>query len=296
MDRQKITTHLWFDKEALEAAKLYTSIFKDSQITSQTHLENTPSGDVDMVTANLMGREFMLMSAGPLFKFNPSVSFSVACETKEEVDKLWKELITGGSALMDIGEYPFAERYGWVQDKFGLSWQIMYREGQKVSQALTPTIMFVGNLFGKTKEAINFYTSVFPDSKIGEMMTYDESGKPDLGGNVSHAEFSLGNQDFVAMDGAGEHNFAFNEAISFVVHCKDQTEIDYYWDKLSAVPESEQCGWLKDKYGLSWQIVPNIMEEMMSSGDKDKTARATSAFLKMKKFDIEKLKEAYEGK
>ena len=105
----------------------------------------------------------------------------------------------------------------------------------------------------------------------------------------------LEDQDFAAMDSAREHNFAFNEAISFMVHCNTQKEIDYYWEKLSAYPEAEQCGWLKDKYGLSWQIVPNIMDEMLKVNDEKKIARVTEAFLQMKKLDIAKLKEAYDS-
>jgi predicted 3-demethylubiquinone-9 3-methyltransferase (glyoxalase superfamily) len=152
---QKITPFLWFDKEAGEAATFYTSVFKDSKIKNSTTLHNTPSGTVEIVTVELCGQEFTLMSAGPLFKFN--------------------------------------------------------------------------------------------------------------------------------------------EAISFVVHCDNQKEIDYYWEKLSAVPEAEQCGWVKDKYGLSWQIVPTFLEKMLQDKDARKVARVTEAFLKMKKFDIKTLTRAYEG-
>jgi predicted 3-demethylubiquinone-9 3-methyltransferase (glyoxalase superfamily) len=155
MNMQKITPHLWFDKEAKEAAEFYTSVFPSSKIKGTTTLDNTPSGMVDIVTIELLGQEFMLISAGPLFKFN--------------------------------------------------------------------------------------------------------------------------------------------EAISFMVYCDTQEEIDHYWEQLSAVPEAEQCGWLKDKYGLSWQIVPTAMEEMMKDKDKKKLARVTEAFLKMRKFDIKTLKQAYEG-
>jgi predicted 3-demethylubiquinone-9 3-methyltransferase (glyoxalase superfamily) len=102
--------------------------------------------------------------------------------------------------------------------------------------------------------------------------------------------------EFAAMDSAHAHNFTFNEAISFMVYCDSQEEIDYYWEELSADPKAEQCGWLKDTYGLSWQIVPTVMDKMLSHNDPKKTARVTEAFLKMKKFDIAKLEEAYEGK
>lgn len=292
---EKITPHLWFDNNAEEAAKFYTSIFKDSKLKNVTTLHNTPSGTVEIFTVEVLGQEFTLISAGPLFKFNPSVSFLVACSTKEEVDGLWKKLSEGGTALMDLGEYPFSEKYGWMQDKYGLSWQIMFMGDHKIKHGIIPTLMFVGKQYGKAEEAINFYSSVFGNARVGDILRYSKGEEPDKEGTVKHASFMLEDQDFAAMDSAREHNFAFNEAISFMVHCNTQKEIDYYWEKLSAYPEAEQCGWLKDKYGLSWQIVPNIMDEMLKVNDEKKIARVTEAFLQMKKLDIAKLKEAYDS-
>jgi predicted 3-demethylubiquinone-9 3-methyltransferase (glyoxalase superfamily) len=292
---QKITPHLWFDKEAKEAAEFYASVFKDSNIKNTTTLHNTPSGTVDIVTIEILGQEFTLISAGPLFKFNPSVSFLVACSTKEEVDALWKKLSEGGTALMELAEYPFSEKYGWVQDKYGLSWQVMFMGDRKIKQRIIPTLMFVGKQCGKAEDAINFYTSVFGSARVGDILRYSKGEEPDKEGTVKHAAFMLEGQQFAAMDSARGHNFAFNEAISFMVHCDTQKEIDYYWGKLSADPKAEQCGWLKDKYGLSWQIVPTIMDEMLKDNDKKKIARVTEAFLQMKKFDIAKLKKAYES-
>jgi predicted 3-demethylubiquinone-9 3-methyltransferase (glyoxalase superfamily) len=293
---QKITPFLWFDKEAKEAAEFYTSVFKDSKIKDTTTLHNTPSGTVEIITIELLGQEFQLMSAGPLFKFTPAVSFLVACNTKEEVDALWRELSEGGSALMELGEYPFSEKYGWVQDRYGLSWQVMFMGDRKIKQKITPTLMFVGEQCGKAEEAINFYASVFHNAKVGDILRYGKGEGPDKEGTIKHAAFTLEGQEFAAMDSAHEHNFTFNEAISFVGNCETQEEIDYYWEKLSADPKAEQCGWLKDKYGPSWQIVPTIMYEMQKDKDKKKLARVTEAFLKMKKFDIERLKEAYKGR
>lgn len=292
---EKITPHLWFDNNAEEAAKFYTSIFKDSKLKNVTTLHNTPSGTVEIFTVEVLGQEFTLISAGPLFKFNPSVSFLVACSTKEEVDELWKKLSEGGTALMDLGEYPFSEKYGWMQDKYGLSWQIMFMGDHKIKQRIIPTLMFVGKQYGKAEEAINFYSSVFGNARVGDILRYSKGEEPDKEGTVKHASFMLEDQDFAAMDSAREHNFAFNEAISFMVHCNTQKEIDYYWEKLSAYPEAEQCGWLKDKYGLSWQIVPNIMDEMLKDSDEKKIARVTEAFLQMKKLDVAKLKEVYDS-
>lgn len=291
---QKITSHLWFDKEAVEAAGFYTSIFKNSQIKSTTTLHNTPSGSVDIVDIELSGQEFTLISAGPLFKFNPTISFLVALSTKEEVDRLWEKLSERGKTLMELGEYPFSQRYGWTQDKYGLSWQVMFAGDREIKQNITPTLMFVGDVCGKAEEAINFYASVFRSSKVGDMLRYSQGEEPDKKGTIKHAAFTLEGQQFAAMDSARVHNFAFNEAISFMVHCHDQKEIDYYWSKLSAVPAAEQCGWLKDRFGLSWQIVPTVMNEMLKDKDQKKIGRVTEAFLKMKKFDIETLKRAYE--
>ena len=294
---QKITPHLWYDNNAKEAARFYISIFKDSKIKNMTTLHNTPSGTVEIFTVELLGQEFTLISAGPLFKFNPSISFLVVCPTKEEVDELWKKLTEGGgTTLMELGEYPFSEKYGWVQDKYGLSWQVIYMGERKTKHRIIPTLMFVGKQYGKAEEAINFYASVFEDARVGDILRYSKGEEPDKEGTVKHASFMLEGQEFAAMDSAREHNFAFNEAISFIVHCETQKEIDYYWEKLSAYPEAEQCGWLKDKFGLPWQIVPNLMDKMLNDdNDTKKIARVTEAFLQMKKLDIAKLKEAYES-
>ncbi len=290
---QKITPHLWFDKEAGEAAKFYVSVFKGSRINNATKLQNTPSGNVDILTIELFGQEFTLISAGPYFKFNPSISFLVACNTMGEVDGLWRKLSEGGTALMQLGAYPFSEKYGWIQDKFGLSWQIMFFSDGALRQRITPTLMFVGKQCGKAGEAIRFYSSVFRNAKVGDILRYGRDEAPDKEGTVKHAAFTLEGQEFAAMDSAQKHNFAFNEAISFIVHCKTQAEIDYYWKKLSADPSAEQCGWLKDKYGVSWQIVPTVLDKMTQDKDKKKVAKVTEAFLKMKKFNIEGLKKAY---
>ncbi len=293
--QQKITPHLWFDKEAKEAAQVYTSTFKDAKIKNITTLRGTPSGDTDIVTIELFGQEFTLISAGPLFKFNPSVSFLVACPTKEETDALYSALSKGGTVLMPLDKYPFSERYAWITDKYGLSWQLASFGSLPIKQKITPTVMFVGKVAGKAEEAVDFYVSVFHNSAVGQTARYGKGEEPDVEGTVKHATYTLEGEEFAAMDSALEHNFAFNEAISFIVHCETQEEIDYYWNKLSADPKAEICGWLKDKYGFSWQVVPNAMDRMMQSKDEKAVARVTEAFLKMKKLDIAALEKAYRG-
>lgn len=307
---QKITPHLWFDQEAKEATEFYASIFPDSKVTNITTLHNTPSGDSDIVSFELWGQKFMAISAGPFFKFNPSVSFMVNFdpllfdrssspekEAREKIDRVWEKLAEGGTALMPLDKYPFSERYGWIQDKYGLSWQLILTnpEGDPRPPIL-PSLMFVGDKAGRAEAAINFYLSVFKNSKLGVVNRHGPHQEPDKEGTVMFADFMLENYWFAAMDSAHEHNFAFNEAVSFMVSCDTQKEIDDYWEKLSAVPEAEQCGWLKDKLGISWQIVPTAMDEMMSKGTQEQIDRLTQAFLPMKKLDIAKLNQAYEGR
>jgi predicted 3-demethylubiquinone-9 3-methyltransferase (glyoxalase superfamily) len=289
---QKIVPHLWFDTQAGEAAEFYTGVFPDSFIKNRSIKEGTPSGTVEILMIQLSGQDFQLISAGPYLTFTPAVSFLVSCDTKNEVDRLWRHLHEGGRDLMPIGSYPFSERYGWLEDRYGLSWQILYNGGRKPDQRITPTLMFVGDTCGKAEEAIRFYASVFRNSKVGEILRYGPNEPPDKDGTIKHASFFLEGQGFAAMDSAHPHDFSFNEAVSLIVSCKTQEEIDYYWEKLSAHPESEQCGWLKDAYGFSWQIVPTIMEELMGNGDPTIARRVTEAFLGMKKFDIAELRSA----
>lgn len=293
---QKITTHLWFDKQAKDAANFYTDVFDNAKIKSVKTLSSTPSGDVDIINLDIEDQSFTFISAGPYFKINPSISFLVACANSDEVNKIYEKIREGSTPLMDLGEYAFSNRYTWIIDKYGVSWQIMDMGERPINQKITPTLMFVGDVCGKTEEAVNFYTSIFPDSSIHHVMRYESSEAPEKEGTVKHAGFVLNKQWFAGMDSAHDHKFKFNEAVSFVVNCDTQEEVDYYWDKLSAMPESEQCGWLKDKYGVSWQIVPTAMGDMMNSNDKEAIARVTQAFLKMKKFDIAELQKAYDNK
>jgi predicted 3-demethylubiquinone-9 3-methyltransferase (glyoxalase superfamily) len=299
---QKIVPHLWYDKEAKEAAEFYTSIFPDSKIINVTTIHDTPSGDSDIVSFELWGQKFQAISAGPIFKFNPSISFMVNFDpsrekdAREKIDDVWNKLSEGGTALMPLDKYPFSERFGWIQDKYGLTWQLILTnpEGEE-RPPIVPSFLFVGNQCGKAEEAMNFYLSVFKDAKQGTIVRYPKGMEPDKEGTIMFSDFMLENQWFTAMDSAHEHKFSFNEAVSFMVFCDTQEEIDQYWEQLSKVPEAEQCGWLKDQFGISWQIVPTDMGKMMSKGTPEQLARVTKAFLKMKKFNIAELQKAYMG-
>jgi predicted 3-demethylubiquinone-9 3-methyltransferase (glyoxalase superfamily) len=292
---QTLTPHLWFDKEAKGAAEFYVSLIADSKIKSVRTIHGTPSGDCDIVSFELGRQPFMAISAGPLFKFNPSISFHLKCKTVEELNTLWQKLSEGGKVRLPLGRYPFSERYGWTEDRYGLSWQLMLAVESEIKQKITPVLMFVDKVCGKTDEAVHFYASVFKAPPPSILARYGNGEEPDHEGTTRYAHFTLLGQEFGAMDSAREHKFAFNEAISFIVSCDTQQEIEYYWERLSADPNGGQCGWLKDKYGLSWQITPTIMNQMMASHDPQKLARVTQAFLKMKKFDIAELQKAFDG-
>lgn len=300
----KIIPHLWFDKEAKEAAEFYTSIFSDSKITQVSTLHDTPGGDAEVVAFELMGQPFMSISAGPLFKFNPSISFMINFdpsrdnEAEKHLVDLWEKLSEGGKALMELGEYPFSKKYGWVEDKYGLSWQLILTDPSGEPRPnIIPSLLFVKESYGRAGEAIDFYVSVFKDSKKGVTAPYGAGAEHDKEGALMFGEFALeGDNWFAVMDsGHPAHDFGFNEAISFMVNCDTQEEIDYYWEKLSAVPEAEQCGWLKDKFGVSWQIVPSNLEERLVSGTPEQQKRVTEAFLKMKKFDLATIDRAWNG-
>ncbi len=271
---------LWFDQKAKEAAAFYCSIFDGSEIESESELAVTFKSD---------GQKFMCLNGGPEFNINPSVSFYVMCETEEEINKLWNALMEGGSALMPLNKYPWSARYGWVQDRYGVSWQLALGKVKEVGQKFTPLLMFTGKQAGKAEKAIKFYTDLFKESAIGDIARYVK-GESDVEGTIKHSRFRLGKDTFMAMDSSFPHAFGFNEGISFVITCDTQKEIDYYWNKLTKGGEESQCGWLKDQFGVSWQIVPAILEKLMS--EPSKSQRVVDVFLKMKKFDIEKLVNA----
>ncbi len=292
---QKITPFLWFEKNSKEVEEFYLSIFEGKKIGNTVTFHNTPSGQTDTVELELLGFRIGFITAGPFFKFTPAISFMVMCTTEEEVQKYWDKLSPGGKVLMEMGSYPFSKKYGWLNDKYGLSWQIMHAGDTTVTQKIIPSLMFTQAVYGKAEEAINFYGSVFKDFKIDHMMRF---GKNDVGAKedfVMHAGFTLEGVQFAAIDAPGDHKFTFNEAVSLSVHCDSQEEIDYYFEKLSADPSSEQCGWLKDKYGVSWQITSIEMEKMFREGSEDQIERVVKAFMPMKKFDLEALRKAYTG-
>jgi predicted 3-demethylubiquinone-9 3-methyltransferase (glyoxalase superfamily) len=243
-----------------------------------------------VVTFELSGQKFMGLNGGPAHKINPSISFFVVCDTREEVDEAWQQLCEGGSVLMPLDSYDWSERYGWVSDRYGVNWQLSFGKLEDVGQKFTPTLMFVGKQHGKAREAIDFYTSIFDQSEIMGILPYSEAD-PDVTGTVKHAQFKLNGDVFMAMDSSLEHNFQFSEGLSLVVECDTQEEIDRYWNALlQQGGREDKCGWLKDRFGVSWQIIPSILPKLMA--EPERSPRVVEAFMKMGKFNIQQLMEA----
>lgn len=292
-DGQKITPFLWFDQSAEEAMNFYCSLFPNSSIG---HIERYPDESLDEHFTGMSGKvitgqftlwdvQFNCLDGGPMFALNPSISLFVVFDTAEEVDTAWGKLIEGGEALMELDTYPWAKRYGWLRDKFGLTWQLSCGDNDMTGRRIRPMLTFTQEHAGKAQAAMDYYSELFEDSAI-DMTAHYEEGEGDDPAYLKHAVFHLAGQGFLAMDSSADHKFIFNEAFSFMVSCKDQAEIDYFWGKLSHTPESEQCGWCKDQFGVSWQIIPANMGELMNG------PAAVQAMMQMKKIDIEALRAA----
>jgi len=299
---QKIIPNLWFDNQAEEAARFYTSLFDGSSIgriarygKEGFEIHGMPEGSVLTIEFEVAGYQMIALNGGPFFKINPSISFFVVCETRDEIDRLWSALEEGGQVLMPLESYDWSERYGWVQDRFGVSWQLSQGNLADVGQKITPSLLFAGDENGRAEEAVRFYTSIFDDSDIVGIIHYGPE-QPDRQGTVAHAQFHLAGEVFMAMDGGLDHDFSFNEGLSLLIQCKDQQEIDYFWERLLDGGVPQQCGWLKDQFGVAWQVSPTELHDMLHDPDADKVARVTKSFLRMQKFDLAELRRAFEGK
>ena len=297
---QKITPNLWFDGDAEEAVDRYTNIFGDSSVGDVSYYGEVaaagqPEGSVLTIEFELEGQSFLALNGGAHFSFTPAVSFIVNCPTTDEVDDLWAALSEGGETLMPLDSYPFSDRYGWTEDEYGVSWQLLNADSVP-ERRIVPSLMFVGERCGQAEDAMAFYTSVFDDAEVEDVARYGPEHAPDEEGTVMFADFTLSGQHFAAMDSAQEHAFDFTEAVSFVVDCADQAEVDYFWEALTADGGEEgQCAWLKDKYGVSWQIVPRVLPRLLKDEDSEGAARVAEAMFEMTKIDVAALEEAYAG-
>ncbi|ATC35515.1 VOC family protein [Elizabethkingia anophelis] len=274
---------LWCNGDAKESAEFYCQVF-GGKITVDTPV---------VINIELFGQKLMLLNAGPQFEKNPSISFLINCASEEDVQHYWDQLSEGGMVLMELDSYPWSKKYGWIKDKYGTTWQLYFGEMQE--QRLVPTLMFMHRNNGKAMEAMEFYTSTFPESKIEGVLKYKDGGEngqdPE---NVQHAQFVINNYMLSCMDSSLDHKFDFNEGISLVIMTNDQKETDHLWNTLiSGGGRESMCGWLKDQYGVSWQIVPKKLIELMNDTDPAKSQKVVQAMLKMQKIIIAHLEEAY---
>jgi predicted 3-demethylubiquinone-9 3-methyltransferase (glyoxalase superfamily) len=291
----KIIPHLWFDTQAIEAANFYISLFSNSQIDGTTVIKDTPSGDCDLVNFTLAGQKFSAISAGPYFTLNPSISLTVAFEDEKELRDVWEKLIKDSEQLMPLQEYPFCPLYGWTQDRFGLSWQLMLLRPGDITHKIIFSFLFSQTHNGLSEEAARYYMEVFKDGELNMIEYYLPNEVEAVNAKVKYLNFNIVGQQFSMMDNAFDTEYDFNEGFSFMVMCENQEEIDYFWEKLSHVPEAEQCGWCKDRFGVSWQITPVNMDQVLFDGTEEEKARVTESFLQMKKFDLAQLERARKG-
>jgi predicted 3-demethylubiquinone-9 3-methyltransferase (glyoxalase superfamily) len=281
---QKITPNLWFSSNAKEAVDFYVSVFPDARVVATSYYPKSKeegladfqfnmAGRVLTIDFEIMGFRFVAINAGPEFVPNPSISFFITLDSKEEIDALWGKLAEDGNPLMAIGKYPFSEYYVWVRDKYGVSWQLILNNPEgDWRPKVVPSLLFTQDKSGKAEAAITFYTSVFRNATIGQLVRRTEDDPMAKEGTLMFGDFAIEKIWIAAMDGGQGHEFKFNEGVSLSISCKDQDEIDYYWEMLTADGGEESvCGWLKDKYGISWQVVPANMEELMKKPDAFKT-------------------------
>lgn len=292
-----ITPCLWFDHVAEEAVAFYSSAFPDVVVHKVSHypteglaeFQESFAGEVLTIDFEIAGQRLMALNAADMFSFTESISFmvnfdpSVDLNARHNLDALWAALTDGGTVLMPLDEYPFSARYGWVRDKFGLGWQLILTDpAGEPRPMIIPALLFGNIAQNRAREAAEYYAATFEDSRLATVIRYDIQSGPATPGSVMFSDFRLRDQWFVAMDSSRDQPSTFTEAVSFVVPCADQSEIDRYWAALSAVPEAEQCGWCKDKFGVSWQITPANMEQLMQRPG------AFEKLMDMKKLEIDK--------
>jgi predicted 3-demethylubiquinone-9 3-methyltransferase (glyoxalase superfamily) len=300
MPSQQIVPCIWLDDQAEPAATFYERTFPGGRVTavsrypaSSDNPSGKPRGSVLTVEFEVAGQRFAALNGGPLFHLNPSISFFVQVETVEEADRLFAVLADGGEALMPLGTYPWSERYGWVKDRFGVSWQVIAGRRRPGDATIVPCLMFAGAQHGNAEAAMRAYAGIFPGSRIGSLERYGPGEGP--AGTVKHGRFLLGGQEMIAMDSHVDHGFTFNEALSLQVRCRDQDQLDRTWTALAQGGEQGPCGWLKDRFGLSWQVVPEEIAGWMASTDVAARDRAFQAIMGMGKLDIETLQRAFDG-
>jgi predicted 3-demethylubiquinone-9 3-methyltransferase (glyoxalase superfamily) len=291
---------VWLDGQAEQAAAFYGRTFPGGRITAISRYPESSDnpggrarGSVLTVELEVAGHRFTLLNGGPAFVLNPSISFFVHVDGAEEADRLFTALADGGQVLMPLDAYPWSPRYGWAQDRFGVSWQVMAERRPPGGSTIVPCLMFSGPQHGRAEEAMRTHAGIFPGGRVVDVARYAAGEGPE--GTVKHGRFVLAGQDLVAMDSHLAHGITFNEALSLQVMCEDQATLDRFWTALGAGGVHGPCGWLKDRFGLSWQVVPAGIDRWMSGDDAAARDRAFAAMLTMGKLDIAALERAWAG-
>ncbi|RXK48751.1 VOC family protein [Aquirufa rosea] len=280
--QNSIQTCLWFKQTAKEALEFYQSIFEDFDVKSENPMA---------CSVRMNGTDFIFLGGAKQLDFNPSISFFVIFTSQEELEKKWKALSADGKVLMELNNYPWSSSYGWCEDRNGISWQLMIHSS--LPEKIIPALLFTQHNNGKAEQAIRYYTTLIPNSRIDLLDRYVE-GSGDTPGNIQHAQFLLNSQHFVALESSHMHQFIFNDAISFVITCQNQQEIDWYWDSfIQDGGKPGRCGWLKDSFGVSWQIVPENLGRLLAHPDKYK--QVTDLFMRMDKINLQVLQDAIES-
>lgn len=268
---------LWFDNNAQHAVAYYCSLFADSSML----LDSNPV----VSTFVLNGTKLMALNGGATYSINPAISLYVYCGSEAEVLRLYNALSSTGNVLMPLGEYAWSKQYAWVADQFGVNWQLDVDE-INASQKIVPSQLFGQNKHLAINDALAHYITIFKPSSVLLTAPYPESDDVPTG-TLLFAQYKLLGFIFNAMSSNYPHAFDFTPAQSFVITCDTQEQIDYYWERLGEGGHYEMCGWLADKFGISWQIVPSILPQLIA--DPEKGRRVVDAFMRMKKFDIDTL-------
>ncbi|MGB0653220.1 MAG: VOC family protein [Thermoplasmatota archaeon] len=291
-----IIPYLWFEKGCREAARFYIDAFPDSRITHEGHVASAAVGIAcDMVEFELGGQPFAALDGGPMFTPKPSVSFIVnfdpaAGRTADDLDALWAKLTEEGEVRMPLDKYPFAERFGWVADKYGFDWQLMLTDPDGDPRPfVVPAMMFSDDREGLADEAIEHYVAAF-SGKRGITVPWAEGE----GKGLMFADYQIGGTWLAATDDPYEHNVDFQQAISWLVECDTQEEMDALSDALSAEPDAERCGWVNDRYRMPWQVTPRRLQEMLRAGTPEQIAAVVEAFHPMKRLDLATLEAAFQ--
>ncbi|MGQ7595731.1 VOC family protein [Streptococcus suis] len=282
---QPIIPHLWYDTEAKEAVAFYVDLFGGKLDWTYT-ITDTPSGDSDLIQFQLGDMTLAAISAGPYFKLNESMSLMVNVASKDEVTRLYQALSEGGRILMPLGEYPFSPYYVWLEDRFGLSWQLSYAPDLVKSYQFDICLLFSQEQVGLAQPMLDYYKDKLPQASVGQLSYYGEGEAAVEAAKLNYAELLIAGQKMIVMDHGYGGEASFNEAFSLMVYVDSQDELNFYYDLLSAVPEAEMCGWVKDQFGISWQIVPRMLMEAYDTASQETVKAVNDAVLTMKRLDF----------